>query len=145
MKKIPKLLFVLAIMLVFVGTVFAGEYIYECTTSLTNEVKGNKIDNLPLSVKKNMGRYFNTYIVNIKDVKEINPQGGIRVFTTVTRKHNILYTYKEEAQSNVFTTTTSTPGIFWNTQQSGTKATTVEWQNRTGNTSFKGTFKIEQL
>lgn len=149
MKKKFMLLFSLGLMIISLGTVYAGTYIYTATTYIDNTISGNKVNNTPLSLKKDMGRYFNTHIKNVTSVSNLNggsnASGGVRVFTSVERKNNILWTFNDEKMDAIYPGTTSSFEQFWNTQQSGTKSTTVEWQNRTGNTIVNATFDVEQL
>ncbi len=143
MKYKTKIFLSLTLIAFSISTVYAGDYIFTGTTTLSNKIVNNNVTNPAFKVERSIGRYFNTYIMNARNITGQNASGGIRAFVTVKRKNNLVWTFTEEQQAGIYKGTSIYH--FWNTQQAGEKITSVSWQNRTGNTSFTADFKIEQL
>lgn len=142
MKKKSKILFAFVMMFVLVGMVSAVADSFSKNGTLENIYDdGTNVYNPVISDTATFGPSFKTYINNIKNVSGQNAKGGIRVFTTAKRKVAFTWWKIGEEQSNVFPSTTATPALLWDDK--GVKETKIEWQNRTGNTSFYGTFNAK--
>ena len=97
MKKNFNILFILILSIISISVASAGSYIFTSTTTLSNTIVDNKVTNYPLTRTDNMGRYFNTWIKNVQNVRDLNgannASGGIRTFVRVKRKNLLLVFY----------------------------------------------------
>lgn len=90
MKYKTKIFLSLTLIAFSISTVYAGDYIFTGTTTLSNKIVNNNVTNPAFKVERSIGRYFNTYIMNARNITGQNASGGIRAFVTVKRK-KILY------------------------------------------------------
>lgn len=140
-----KIAFALIASFALIGFVFAYASTYSGNGWLKNEVKSStKVVRDPITAYITTSGSYKTQITNITNVGNINngsnANGGIRVFTTVYTKKSsgLFWKKKSEGYNTVSTSSTATSAIEW--YNTGSLNTKIEWQNRTGNTQFYGTF-----
>lgn len=138
-----KIIFICTIFVILMGTVYALAITIKESGTLSNEVVSSAYTKRnTISGTANLGLSVKAYMTNVKSVTGSNADGGIRVKTTCKRYSlGVVVTSKDLYVPIYKTTTTSSSAVFnFSTSSSKTK---VQWQNWTGDTSFKATFNAK--
>lgn len=149
LKRKRKVLFVLIALFALMSTVYAYAATYSGEGNLSNEIKsGTSVKNDPIVGYISTRSTVTTEINDISRVVNLassggNAENGIRVFTTVYFQDpdawiGIWKKQPEKGYQVVKPSTESTTPLEWDNDIDNNVK--IEWQNRTGNTSFHGTF-----
>lgn len=133
-----KTLFTFCAIIGLTSIVFAASYLIDKTGKLKNTVSGLTTTRNTIEGTNTFGTGVLARMLNVSNVNATE-DGGIRV-KTIAKKYNLgIVTNTETMYVPVYPSTTTSVGALF-TYSTQTNKVKIQWENWTGNTSFKARF-----
>lgn len=133
-----KILFTFVAIISAISIVYAATYLVDKTGTLKNTVSGNTTTRNTIEGTATFKNAIHAKMLNVSNVNATE-DGGIRV-KTIAKKYTLgIVTNTEYMYIPVYPSTTTSSGAIF-TYDSSSNKVKIQWENWTGNTSFKARF-----
>ena len=133
-----KILFTFVAIISAISIVSAATYLIDKTGTLKNTVRGTTTTRNTIEGTSTFGDSILAKMLNVSNVNATE-DGGIRV-KIIAKKYNLgIVTNTEYMYIPIYPSTTTSSGALF-TYSSSTNKVKIQWENWTGNTSFKARF-----